>query len=640
MFKHFSEYSQERWAIILLFLSGLYLMTISLISEGLYGETDSVSHYLIARYAFQHPYLLFDHWGKPLFTILCMPFAQFGMQGAVFFNILCALFTAWMIFRTGRYLKYRYALAAIPFALFAPVYMVNVLTSLTEILFALVLVAGIYFFLKEKTILSSIIISFLPFARMEGVMFLVIFLAAFILVKKFKAIPFLFTGFIIYSLAGAPLYHDPLWFFNAMPYGVKGSTVYGGGSFWYYLERFHQLLGFPLTILAVIGVIHLVISFFREKKPSFTATWLTEYYLIPVSLFGFILAHSFLWWKGIGVLATPRFMACVLPLGGFLALVGLNRINSLFNRRKYFGPIFTISIILLTIWVPYTLHKIPARSSMSDQVMKKAAEAIKTAGLNRHPIFYFDPKLAFYLGIDPYRSDGLYKDLPAPDQPDLGVTDSSIVVWDTHFGEFESKTRLEKLLNNPYYKLLDVNTPEIDERFVTGQQYMSAVFQKVPRQNPEIQWISIKSDNYESPAESDKQMYFTDSIKYSGNFSYRIDKTHIYSPSISVGLASIDRESKAILLARVKVLYSNELDPDKIILVISVHDEHEEMKRYLTISGSYFKSSPGQWFEMCLLTQVSTVVPENGSIKLYVWYQGDHHIFVDDLTLDLLSVNN
>jgi hypothetical protein len=603
MIKLFKGYRQERWAIILLFLSGLYLMILSLLSEGLLGETDSVNHYLIARYAFQHPYLFVDHWGKPLFTILISPFAQFGMLGAVFFNILCALFTAWLIFRIGRLLKYRYALAAIPFALFAPVYMVNILTSLTEILFALVLVAGIYFFLKEKIILSSIIISFLPFARMEGVMFLVIFLAAIILAKKFKAIPFLFTGFVIYSLAGAPHYHDLLWFFNQIPYSNKGSAIYGNGSFWYYLERFHQLLGFPLTILAVIGVIHLVILLFRDKKPSRTASWLTEYYLIPVSLFSFILAHSFLWWQGMmGVLATSRFMACVLPLCGFLALVGLNRINSMFIRWKYFGSIFTVAIIILTIWVPYTLHKIPARPSRSDQVMKETAEAIKEASLDRYPIYYFDPKLAYYLGMDPYGTAGFHTSLPDPGQPDFSLSDSAVVVWDTHFGEFEHKIRLEKLLDNPRFKLLDVHSPAIDKKFFTGQQYMSAVFRKVPRQNPEDQWITIKSDD--------------------------------------VKLASLNHVSKAVVRARVRVLYGNEQDPDKIILVLSVLDEQMELKRYLTIKGSYFQSSPGQWFEMCLLTQVSTVVPKNGSIRLSVSHDGDHQILVDDLCLDVLSVNN
>lgn len=602
MIKLFKEYSQERWAIILLFFSGLYLMTFFLLSTGLFGETDSVGHYLIARYSFKHPYLLFDHWGKPLFTILSSPFAQFGMLGAVFFNILCALFTAWLIFRMARLLKYRYALAAIPFAIFAPAYMVNILTSLTEILFALVLVAGIYFFLKEKMFLSSIVVSFLPFARMEGIMFLVIFMLAFILVKKYKAIPFLLSGFVIFSLAGAPFYHDLLWFFNAVPYGAKGSALYGSGSFWYYFERFHQLLGFPLTILAVIGIIWLAISMFREKKPSLTANWLTEYYLIPVSLFGFILAQSFLWWQGMmGVLATARFMACVLPLGGFLALVGLNRINSLFDHRKNFGAIFTIIIILITIWVPYTLYKIPAVASWSDEVMKETAEEIEAKNFERHPIYYFDPKLAFYLKLDPFDAQGILKHLPDPDQPELSLTDSSIVVWDTHFGEFEHKIRLDKMLNNPNFRLLDVHTPSIDKKFFTGQQYMSAIFLKVPLQNPEDQWHTVESDE--------------------------------------VKLTSLGQEGKAIVRARAMVLYDKEQDPGKINLVLSVLDNQNETKRNLTINGSYFISFPGQWFEMFLLARVSTLVPENGSIRLSVSGEGDQQVKIEGLCLDALTVS-
>jgi hypothetical protein len=240
--------------------------------------------------------------------------------------------------------------------------------------------------------------------------------------------------------------------------------------------------------------------------------------------------------------------------------------------------------------------------------------------------------------MDPFSPKVLFKDLPAPDQPDFSLADSSVVVWDTHFGEFDGKITLEKLLYNPYCRLLDVHTPVIDYRFFTGQQYMSAVFQKLSPQNPESQWITVKSDDFESPAKSDKQEYFNDSLKYSGNYSYRVDSSHIYSRSINVELDSLDRESKAILRARVKILYQKEQHPEKIILVLSLHDEQGEMKRYLAMSGSYFKSSPGQWFEMSLLTQVSTLVPENGRLKLYVWYQGDQQILVDDLCLDLLAV--
>jgi len=163
---------ENTWSFIILAISFLYLFTISLISEGLYGDTDSIAHYQIARYAFKYPSLLVSHWGKPLFTDLSAPFAQFGLQGSIFFNIVCGLLSAWLIYRIAKEFRYKYALLAIPFSLFAPVYMVDLFTSLTEVLFSLVLVAGIYFFLRQKNILSAVIISFIPYARTEGMMFL------------------------------------------------------------------------------------------------------------------------------------------------------------------------------------------------------------------------------------------------------------------------------------------------------------------------------------------------------------------------------------------------------------------------------------------------------------------------------------
>jgi hypothetical protein len=231
--------------------------------------------------------------------------------------------------------------------------------------------------------------------------------------------------------------------------------------------------------------------------------------------------------------------------------------------------------------------------------MKETAVYIRAKGLDRYPVCYSDPKLAYYLGIDPYDSRGLYKNIPDPDQSQFLLSDSSIVVWDTHFSEFEHKIPLEKLLDNPCFRLLDVYTPATDKKFFTGRQYMSAIFRKMPCQNQEDQWITINSNE--------------------------------------IKLASLNKESKAIVRARARVLYNKDQDPGKIILILSVIDNQNETKRYLTINGSYFQSSPGQWFEMFLLTQVSTITPENGSIRISVTCEGNQPLQVSDIGLDVLS---
>jgi hypothetical protein len=123
------EISENTRAFIILVLCFIYLLAISLLSKGLYGDADSIVHYQFARYAFKYPFHFVDHWAKPLFTTLSAPFAQFGFQGAVLFNILCGLLTAWLIFLIARKLKYSYSLAVIPFSLFAPIYMTTMFSS-------------------------------------------------------------------------------------------------------------------------------------------------------------------------------------------------------------------------------------------------------------------------------------------------------------------------------------------------------------------------------------------------------------------------------------------------------------------------------------------------------------------------------
>ena len=118
---------------------------------------------------------------------------------------------------------YRHAWAAIVFTIFTPVYLFIMYTSLTEILFSTILIASIYLFINKRFIWSAIAISLIPFARTEGMMFIILFIFPLIWMKQYKALPFLFTGFIIFSIAGWPMYHDLFWFFTKMPYSSSGS---------------------------------------------------------------------------------------------------------------------------------------------------------------------------------------------------------------------------------------------------------------------------------------------------------------------------------------------------------------------------------------------------------------------------------
>jgi hypothetical protein len=634
------EIREGTWALIILILCFTGLFTISMISEGLYGDTDSISHYLLARYAFKYPHFFVYHWGKPLFTTLSAPFAQFGLQGVVLFNILCGLLTAWLVYRIAKELNFRYALAAIPFSLFAPIYLVNLFTSLTEILFALVLVAAIFFFVKQKSIRSSLIISFIPFARTEGMMFLVIFLFAFILAKKYRAVPFLFTGFIIFSLAGYFYYHKFLWFFTAMPYGSQASEIYGSGSFWYYIEQFPVLMGLPLTILGSIGLVYLVARLFKDQKPALSNQWITKYNLITAAFFIFILAHSFLWWQGMmGVIGSKRFMACIMPLGAFLALEGFVFLLRLSGNFTWIKKIPAFIIIGFVICTPFCIYKIPAVLDREYQTMKKTADALIKKGYRENKIIYFDPKLPFFMGVDPFTTDGIKKMLPDSSRADYGLSDSMIVIWDTHFGEFEKKISLAEMLNNPYLQLIDGFVPDQDYKVFQGQNYMSLVFQKSNDPGGTGGWINLDSLDFESFPGNDKIKYYTDTVSFNGNRSYRVDASWAYSPSIRNQLSVFSGLEKVIVRVRTMIYNpGGRVDPNKVKLVLTIENPSGEIYRYISMSGSYFGLTPGKWSGMSLVTPVMTGIPEDGNLKLYVWYSGNEEIYVDDLVLEYIPV--
>jgi Gpi18-like mannosyltransferase len=206
------KFSTKTIAPFILLTTGIVLIVIQWLSNGISAETDSITHYQIARYSFQHPELFLNHWGKPLFTILASPLSQFGYVGAIYFNIICGLLSAWFAYLIARRLEYRHPWVAIIFTIFTPVYLFIIFSSLTEILFSLVLISAIYFFISKRFILSAIVISLIPFARTEGMMFIVIFIPALLWMKQYKSLPFLLTGFIVFSIAGWPQYHDLFWF--------------------------------------------------------------------------------------------------------------------------------------------------------------------------------------------------------------------------------------------------------------------------------------------------------------------------------------------------------------------------------------------------------------------------------------------
>lgn len=163
--------SQSDRFLLVLVLSSLsiFFLILTILSKGAYGGGDDITHYLIARYAYKHPINLLSHWGKPFYTLLISPFAQFGFLGSKIFNLIVGISTSYLCYRIAKHFQYPKPYLIPTFVLFTPVYSIMVLSGMTEVLFSFILVLTVFLFLRKSYILAAIVLSFLPFVRNEGV---------------------------------------------------------------------------------------------------------------------------------------------------------------------------------------------------------------------------------------------------------------------------------------------------------------------------------------------------------------------------------------------------------------------------------------------------------------------------------------
>lgn len=457
----------KRIAYFLLIISVVFFVILSFISEGSWGGADSFVHYRISRYAFNYPSLFLDLWGKPLFTILSSPFAQFGFNGIKLFNVGVAGLTAWFALRITEHLGWRNGYLAIAACLFAPVYFILIPSGMTELLFGLVLVLAIFLFFKEKYIWSAIVISFLPFARNEGMFILPFFFMAYLLKRSYRCIPFMATAFLFFSFLGWSHFGNFFWIVKNNPY-TGDAAIYGHGKLFHFVENYQEILGKPLTIAFLSGLV--AIAFGSGNRINDNRQYIIVLIVLPALTY--FAAHSFLWWKGIGgSLGLTRVMAGIIPLVAIISV-------SFFSGKIwhfYLGVVLTIAIIV-TPFVQYTL---PVRLDAPQKLTKQASQWIRENKLDNRLIYYYDPMVCHFLNKDPYNNNIVREHIQNREHPENSVSKGSLVVWDAHFGPNEGQMPIDRLLQNEEFILLKKIEPDQPFKVLNDYNYEIYIFEKV-----------------------------------------------------------------------------------------------------------------------------------------------------------------
>ena len=463
--------------LLLAFLASFVILVFQ--SEGTAGGADDLNHYRFARYAFANPAFFFDTWAKTVFTLLCAPVAQLGYNAVRVFNVVLGLGASWLTFLTARKLDYRQPVLALFLLAFAPMYTLMMLSGMNEVMFSFFLILGIYLFFCNHSIWSAVAISLLPFIRTEGFILFPLFILAYSLKRQWKAIPFLFAGFLVTSLAGSFQHGTLFWLITKNPYSGNASDIYGSGELLYYAIRFRAIFGWPLSVLMAGGLFFLPIRFFKIGSKEWPP-YIVEILVAFCPFLVYFAAHSYVWWRGMGnSVGELRVIAAVLPSAVMLALFAWKHLTGLLRPGKYTLNLIGTVLAAWLVFVPFSVHAIPVPLAPQQKLIREAASWLGDMGYTERKIHYFDPFWWFFLEVNPVGNPKFIEGVIDRNDPGKSMDPGEIILWDAHYGPNEGGIPLERLRDNPDFLEIKVFSPPSPLQVLGGHDYEIHVFERL-----------------------------------------------------------------------------------------------------------------------------------------------------------------
>lgn len=368
------------------------------ILPGTGGDGDSVLHYLYAKHSFDHPELLLNHWAKPLFVLIASPFAQFGFIGVKVMNVTLCIGSMLILFMHAKRGRFKFPLILPLFYLLSPLNFVLMFSGLTEPMFAFLLILSVFFLARKSTILALLIVSFLPFIRSEGLIVILVFGAYLLFIKRWRLLPLLFVGHLVYGLVGLVQYDTILWTFTEIPYTDQGG--YGNGKPQDFIFKLLYVLGVPLYIMFWLGIVSTVRHLIRKGLKSN----IESNALILGLVVAYVTAHSLFWWLGMfHSMGLNRVLLAISPLLAILSYRGFllvfDSISHPIAKRFWLTAVVGYALIFPFSSNPAAARKKDFYLSETQVAMDSISDEIKERSSSSQ-LYYHAPYLSIALERD------------------------------------------------------------------------------------------------------------------------------------------------------------------------------------------------------------------------------------------------
>ena len=331
-----TKYSKYYWVIIPVLTLVYFIYSYS--STGFYQD-DEVMHYLQMKEFWSNPWIFMSNPGKPGWKIFLVLPSLLGYKPVLLANSFIASLTAFFSVKLAQQLKMKNSILAGLFFAFQPLVWQVSFRSYAEIFTGLALVLSLYFYFKDKLILSGLFCGLAFTARQETAL-LGIILAVYFLFQK-KYIPIIFIGLFPFLLNFIGFLHtgDYLWVWSQMKsIGEFQSGIERG--FFHYFEMYIFIAGPVVFACLALGLLAPYFSR-AEFKEFYKKEFLVYLFFIIQFLF-----QCYLVIRGLNP-GTCRYILQTAPFASLIALIGFNQILEI-KSKKFVLPTL-ITLILLTL---------------------------------------------------------------------------------------------------------------------------------------------------------------------------------------------------------------------------------------------------------------------------------------------------
>ncbi len=623
--------SEKRWTYIAIGIFFVVMCGIAVFAKGTGDDGDSVAHFLYSRDAFLYPKYFFNHWAKPLFVFISAPFAQFGLVGVKLMNVLTLTLCLVLTYKLA-------SLWAIPHAWLAPLFVVaqhrvltHTLSGLTEPLFALVLVWCVWLFHRQRYFWGTLVASFLPFIRSEGLIIFCVLLIYLAIRKQWKCIPLLSLGHIVYAFAGYSTHKSLLWIFNTMSYATT-DHVYGIGKWDNFIVNMPWVTGGFVYFVLIIGLfdgLRRLILFFK-KQITFD---IDELWLVYGIFIAHFIAHTLFWMYGIfASQGLMRVMLCVAPMMGIICARGANLITEGVEKvlpklqKKYVLGLFVLFCVIflyrnLNWQIDFNLH--PSQLTQFEAA-KKYKDKIQKEGYSLYSEgMYID----MIFGINPFDDPRhrsfhqILKHEPVPEK--------SLLVWESIFAGGMYKVPFDTIRNDKRFQLID-SFQHAD--FIWGGTFKTYIFQT------DTAYIHQNISN--------KPLFFNDfetatypnqdhSRTKQNSFIIKLDDKQPFAPGMEGTISSYFTKSEH----RFKVsfdIYVEDFNqvPSVVFQTITTTGQVADWQNHTL--ESQIKSSR-KWYNVFIIGTSHQTTDVRDVFKIYVWHPNKSPAYIDNFKVEIID---